>query len=305
MSAERELYSQLYRTTLMVLDRPYVCVYCGEPGGDLDHVPPVGQLQEFRTLYGEPTYVLAHACSECNGLLGQTIQPDILARIDAAKERLRRRYTTILSTPSWTDEELTHLRGWLRTYVTGEEVKRRRVLARLAFNGGYAAALALSIKVSEDERIVEVFEAALTSSEKRKPCKHCGGPRSSSFSSLCVDCRRRCRKCGQPNDRYGVMVCSVCLVNGPLGPKRSHTRNVRGTIDGNDRFAMGTIEEERWFPNPTSVGSETSLSSDSPSPTSQTGNHRQTKERDMSAEKPQTCLTDSRPEEPRVQGLTA
>ena len=215
-SAAREIYGHLYRDVLAVHDQPYVCIYCGEPGLDADHVPPVSRVAEYRKLYGEPSYLCARACSGCNSLLGSSLQPDIFARIDALKARLRRRYADILATPSWTDEELTHLHGWLQTYVMSEETKRRRILARIAFNGGYVAAVAFSIQEAEDTNTAALFSAALASTEKRslsRPCRRCGGPRVSGDGTNCSACYRKCIKCGGPKDRFGSM-CSGCFTNG-------------------------------------------------------------------------------------------
>jgi hypothetical protein len=73
------------------------CVYCGDFTPYTDHFPP--------DTFGWRGWLIP-ACRECNTLAYTDFANSFFKRADLVKERLRRKYKTILRTPDWTVEEL-------------------------------------------------------------------------------------------------------------------------------------------------------------------------------------------------------
>ena len=71
----------------------FTCIYCGVHHGiTMDHVPPISRVPDYEALdLQRPLYIKVPACKQCNSLLGNTLQCDILERIQVAKDLLRRK----------------------------------------------------------------------------------------------------------------------------------------------------------------------------------------------------------------------
>jgi 5-methylcytosine-specific restriction endonuclease McrA len=100
-----------------------MCVYCGEPATDREHVIP-------RSLGG---FWTVPACKDCNALAGASLQPSLADRRRHIAAKLRRKYAKVLRMPEWDREELDELGAGLRTAVADLAAAREIVWARLEF----------------------------------------------------------------------------------------------------------------------------------------------------------------------------
>ena len=78
--------------------------------------------------------IVCPACRECNIGLGNRWGLDFWARVEAAKDRIRRRHKKALSLPAWTEEQIAHLGPNLRRNVVLWQERRRIAHARLAWS---------------------------------------------------------------------------------------------------------------------------------------------------------------------------
>lgn len=101
------------------------CVYCGEIATTKDHFPPV-----INALAG---YILP-ACSECNSIAGTEFPRDFIRRADYVKEKLQRKYSSILSEPPLEMDELLEKDEDTWLDALKHEVLRRRNHERIAWN---------------------------------------------------------------------------------------------------------------------------------------------------------------------------
>ena len=117
-----------------------LCYYCGMPASDTEHVVPRVVLHMIEGLpiseqkaFTRNRILTVRSCSECNHLLGPTVQGTLAERKRYLKERLRKRYRKILSMQDWTEEELNDLGGHLRGIVLAGIQERNRLRSRIAW----------------------------------------------------------------------------------------------------------------------------------------------------------------------------
>lgn len=97
----------------------FPCYYCGCRATSVDHVPPVSirpTLMQFGMQKTFPFFEV-DACQECNSLLGTRAIWFKSKRKRFIKLALRLRYTKLLHTPRWTEEEIAELGYTLKTTV--------------------------------------------------------------------------------------------------------------------------------------------------------------------------------------------
>lgn len=113
------------------------CFYCGEPADTIDHCPPLSKVDAYRALrLANEMYLRVPCCRECNSLLGDSLQDDILQRERDCKARLARKYYRVLKLAEWTPEELAEMGPGLRKMIAGMGKIRTSVEARLEYAGG-------------------------------------------------------------------------------------------------------------------------------------------------------------------------
>ena len=110
------------------------CVYCGEIGDSVDHVPPTSVRPTLRDMgiAHEYPFLEVRSCRECNSALG----PDgwtISERKKLIKRWLVRRYARVLRMPDWTPDELLDLGPNLAGHVSIGVFKKRIIERRLRF----------------------------------------------------------------------------------------------------------------------------------------------------------------------------
>lgn len=104
-----------------------LCAFCGWDADSVDHLMP-------RAWTGEAAreFVLTvPACRDCNSRIGDQYAPTIAMRKAIVFDSLSRRHSKLLSTRSWTDDELEEFGRRLRHELEAREALRRIVKYRL------------------------------------------------------------------------------------------------------------------------------------------------------------------------------
>ena len=103
-----------------------LCVYCGMLATQTDHFPPIAYVPR----YG----VLLPACGECNRFARDLYPYDFSKRVQHVKNRIGRKYRSVLATPTWCAEELDELSGFMRKASVEWRDEKRITRARLAWD---------------------------------------------------------------------------------------------------------------------------------------------------------------------------
>ena len=115
-----------------------LCVYCGDPATERDHVPPISQVDEYRALgLVREHYLLVPSCKSCNTIAGTSLQNSIFERIEVIKDKISRKLARYLKQTEWDEEEIEELGPNLATAVKAGSVKRQMAIARIEYYGGY------------------------------------------------------------------------------------------------------------------------------------------------------------------------
>lgn len=116
------------------------CVYCGEPATERDHVPPLTRFYDYEALgFKRNFYMLVPCCGRCNSLLSNSLQDDILKRVEHLKNLLAKKNKKRLKAPEWDFEECRDLGPNLRSYVTTEDRKAQKIRNAIEYYHGYEA----------------------------------------------------------------------------------------------------------------------------------------------------------------------
>jgi hypothetical protein len=148
-------YNHLY-DVLSVMDNPFLCLYCGEPAECRDHVPPLSRIEAYRRFNLErEVYVKVWCCTECNRLLSDSLQIDLIERIDNLKQLLRLKYKTEGITKLWTKTEIkeAQLTGRLKKYIQGRSALEKLAVNRVEFGLGYHTYLQYCINKFGDDYV--------------------------------------------------------------------------------------------------------------------------------------------------------
>ena len=134
------IYEHLYRKFYHSNESKWICFYCGEPGNELDHQPPITRIDDYRALYLERQhYVKVISCRECNAIAADILHETLLERKEYIANRLWERYRSILKTPHWRKEELAELSGRLRQSVAASASRADLAMARIEYTDGTQA----------------------------------------------------------------------------------------------------------------------------------------------------------------------
>lgn len=120
-----------------------LCVYCGSPAETVDHVPPVSRIHDYRALRTNESYLRLKCCEPCNTMLGDSLQGDVLERIDVAKRLLRKKLGRKDVGYLWTEEDLNGLGKNLRSAVGASMRKAQILIGRIEYRGGLRAILGM------------------------------------------------------------------------------------------------------------------------------------------------------------------
>lgn len=118
----------------------WLCVYCGAPADTRDHVPPITRVCDYEAFnLTHEMYLLVPCCNACNSILSDSLQENILDRIEHLKGILSSRYTRRLKSQEWQQDEIAELGRNLRSHVAVAAAKDDRVRARVNYYGGFDA----------------------------------------------------------------------------------------------------------------------------------------------------------------------
>lgn len=140
-------YHQLYR--LAPSERSEhgwpLCVYCGQPADTMDHVPPLSRVDDYRAMgVAWEAFLLVKACRPCNLALGDSLQRDVLERIQVLKDLLSKGGRREFVRDLWDEDEVNELGKNLRSLVGSKLRKEQAMLERIEYRGGLRALLSMS-----------------------------------------------------------------------------------------------------------------------------------------------------------------
>ena len=115
------------------------CYYCGLPASSIDHVIPRSLLEDLQDIPDAMREITAGrrltvpACRECNCMLSDNYDETLADRKARLKERLRRKYRSILVVPDWNDDELEQVSEALQSHIRAGIAHRNLIRRRLAW----------------------------------------------------------------------------------------------------------------------------------------------------------------------------
>jgi hypothetical protein len=101
-----------------------MCVYCGEPATDKEHVIP--------RFWGGDRYTVP-SCRECNQMAGPKLFGSLNERRAFIEGQVKRKYKRLVNSPEWDRDEIKSLDYTLRVAVQASEDARKVVISRLEF----------------------------------------------------------------------------------------------------------------------------------------------------------------------------
>lgn len=121
-----------------------LCVYCGDPADQIDHVPPLSRVEGYRALQPAREYYLrVKCCGACNRTLGDSLQLNISDRFERLKEKLSAKHKARAERGAfWTEEELRELGPSLSRSVRALSNAHDRLEDRVYYYAGIKLVLA-------------------------------------------------------------------------------------------------------------------------------------------------------------------
>ena len=115
----------------------YLCVYCGEPASERDHVPPITRVDDYRNLHLEnELFLKIPCCRECNNFGADILDDGFLSRVERIKDKIARKYSRFMSKSDWDDDEVEELDFTLKTKVLEHGKKGEIALERIEYYAG-------------------------------------------------------------------------------------------------------------------------------------------------------------------------
>lgn len=138
MAAARKQNHSRWHHLYKHIDTDNICVYCGLPADTYDHVPPLSRVDDYRALVThQETYILVSCCRQCNSLLSNSLQENIICRYDVLKIRLRSRLNKHIMKREWTQEEIAQLGPNLKTKIMRAVNLHNRAQERLQYSPNF------------------------------------------------------------------------------------------------------------------------------------------------------------------------
>lgn len=102
---------QTRKDWLKLSDLPYICMYCGDPANNREHVIPY--------MYVGDNTPMVWACVQCNSIAGSRVFDDLYEKARYINDRLRIKYAAILDIPLWGEDKIKELEGRLKQNIKG------------------------------------------------------------------------------------------------------------------------------------------------------------------------------------------
>jgi 5-methylcytosine-specific restriction endonuclease McrA len=110
------------------------CAYCGGIALEWDHVVPVRALRpdSHKEKHFQADDWVVPSCKECNDLLADRMLHTVPLRAGWLYNRYRKKYAKLMTSASWTDEELDELRGTFKLMIIETMLAQAELDHRLA-----------------------------------------------------------------------------------------------------------------------------------------------------------------------------
>lgn len=118
-----DMQKKIVQRLARLQDLPCICMYCGEPASDREHVYP-------RSKFGERG-IKVWACRECNLIASDKVFLDIEEKGEYIRSELRKKYMGLYKYPDWDDDELATLGYSMRKRVQSMLEQKRWIRKRL------------------------------------------------------------------------------------------------------------------------------------------------------------------------------
>ena len=129
-----------------LLDKWCECTYCGAPANGVDHIVPISyngyKLKGKNGKRGNQSYdkkKTVPVCNDCNNLLNDYAIFSIHERAAYISQRLAIKHRKLLSTPDWSEDELSELDMTLRSKVVREQTRKTIINNRISWSSVIAS----------------------------------------------------------------------------------------------------------------------------------------------------------------------
>lgn len=106
------------------------CGYCGAYGEHRDHIIPSSFFGNKKTFKFAKDNIIK-ACLECNTLASNKVFEDFMEKKQYIANKVEKRYSKVLNSPEWTDEEINELEYPLKDIISETENFRRYIKIRI------------------------------------------------------------------------------------------------------------------------------------------------------------------------------
>lgn len=114
------------RKLLKTKDLPRICMYCGDPATDREHVVP-------KSIVGENTDKV-WSCSECNSIASDSLFETIEEKGEYIRAKLKHKYKKILEAAEWSDDEIEEMGYGMQKRIRSARTAKQWVKKRLQWD---------------------------------------------------------------------------------------------------------------------------------------------------------------------------
>lgn len=110
------------------------CAYCGAMATELEHVVPRSWFthSEKRDIkHHRSINNIVYSCKECNVLASNSVFENFWEKKRFLRERVTKRYYTLLKSEDWKEDEIEDLEGDLKRYIFFSEQVKKSIRERL------------------------------------------------------------------------------------------------------------------------------------------------------------------------------
>ena len=139
---------------LKLSDLPYVCMYCGDPANQREHVTPYSYS-------GNNTHMV-WSCQECNVLASDNLFVNIEEKGRYINERLHIKYKKLIDIPDWSEKEFKELDGNIKRNVKGMIEVQKWIKKRINWKVNPSVLLVMKAIQSKDigsDSVAKIAEA--------------------------------------------------------------------------------------------------------------------------------------------------
>lgn len=114
------------------------CVYCGDDADTKDHIIPItfyhtGNRKDTHTRHRGIRENLVDCCRQCNSIAGNTYFDNIDDKKEYIREKLIKKYKSLINIPYWEEDEILELSHLLQVEVRIKQLARKWILNRINY----------------------------------------------------------------------------------------------------------------------------------------------------------------------------